>query len=240
MTIYSIILCSLIALSSAQYQKQSKDAAILSEARYLAVNGQFGASYKQEDGVEFKEESDGQGNRRGSYSYVDPSGVRRTVTYTAGKEGFRATGDHIPVPPVVPAAPVPSTSAPNEQYDSNADYDDSQSKNYQGQYNYNDFQFLSQNALPAQPQTQYNSPVPQYNPSLPQYNSIPSPHNPISPPQYNPLQFQYQSASASVPSVPSIPAYNQFTTEPSHRFLQPGKLSLNRSPEGFSYTFNKI
>nr|AWK28302.1 cuticular protein [Nilaparvata lugens] len=96
-----LIVAALAALSSAQYQK-AKDAAILSDARYLTGDGQFGAAYSQEDGVEFKEESDGEGNRRGSYSYVDPSGQRRTVTYTAGKNGFQATGDHLPQAPPAP------------------------------------------------------------------------------------------------------------------------------------------
>lgn len=71
-----------------QYQSPQQ-AAILSDARYLAGDGTFGAAYSQEDGVEFKEESDVYGNRRGSYSYVDPTGQRRTVTYTAGKNGFQ-------------------------------------------------------------------------------------------------------------------------------------------------------
>jgi len=80
-----------------------KHAAILSEARYLSGDGKFGASYSQDDGVEFKEESDPDGTRRGSYSYVDPSGQRRTVSYTAGKNGFQATGDHLPQAPAAPA-----------------------------------------------------------------------------------------------------------------------------------------
>ena len=74
--------------SSGQYQSPQQ-AAILSDARYLAGDGTFGAAYSQEDGVEFKEESDVYGNRRGSYSYVDPTGQRRTVSYTAGKNGFQ-------------------------------------------------------------------------------------------------------------------------------------------------------
>lgn len=71
------------------YQESPRNAAILSDTRYLSGDGTFGASYKQEDGVEFKEESDEFGNRRGSYSYIDPNGERRTVTYTAGKNGFQ-------------------------------------------------------------------------------------------------------------------------------------------------------
>ncbi|XP_011313470.1 flexible cuticle protein 12-like [Fopius arisanus] len=81
-----IIALYLVAVSVAQH---SQNAAILSDMRYLSGDGTFGASYKQEDGVEFKEESDANGDRKGSYSYVDPNGVRRTVTYTAGKNGFQ-------------------------------------------------------------------------------------------------------------------------------------------------------
>ena len=69
--------------------RSSQDAAIISDARYLQGDGTFGAAYTQEDGVEFKEESDANGDRKGSYSYVDPTGHRRTVFYTAGKNGFQ-------------------------------------------------------------------------------------------------------------------------------------------------------
>lgn len=71
------------------YYRDSQNAAILKDSRYLSGDGTFGAAYSQEDGVEFKEESDEYGNRRGSYSYVDPTGQRRTVTYTAGVNGFQ-------------------------------------------------------------------------------------------------------------------------------------------------------
>lgn len=94
---------ALAASAAAQHAK------ILSDARYLSNNGQFGAAYTQGDGVEFKEESDASGNRRGSYSYVDPNGQRRTVSYTAGADGFKATGDHLPVAPT--PVPVPAVTA---------------------------------------------------------------------------------------------------------------------------------
>lgn len=87
-----LFFCTIASIScqspNNQYQSPQQ-AAILSDARYLAGDGTFGAAYSQEDGVEFKEESDVYGNRRGSYSYVDPTGQRRTVTYTAGKNGFQ-------------------------------------------------------------------------------------------------------------------------------------------------------
>jgi len=96
-----------------------QNAAILTDARYLSNNGQFGAAYTQGDGVEFKEEADADGNRRGSYSYVDPDGQRRTVTYTAGKDGFKATGDHLPVAPTpvpVAAAPAPKSTPQRDRW----------------------------------------------------------------------------------------------------------------------------
>lgn len=66
------MLSALVALSAGQYREAAQNAAILSDARYLSGDGTFGSAYTQEDGVEFKEESDPDGNRRGSYSYVDP------------------------------------------------------------------------------------------------------------------------------------------------------------------------
>lgn len=88
-----VLLCMIAGAccQEAHYQSPHK-AAILSDTRYLAGDGTFGAAYSQEDGVVFKEESDVNGDRRGSYSYVDPTGQRRTVTYTAGKNGFQVRG----------------------------------------------------------------------------------------------------------------------------------------------------
>ncbi|XP_026677032.1 uncharacterized protein LOC103506099 [Diaphorina citri] len=109
-----VFLFAIASLSVAQqYVKDPKEAAILSEKRYLSNNGQFGSAYTQEDGVQFTEESDQDGNRRGAYSYIDPSGQRRTITYTAGKNGFQASGDDIPVAP--PAPPAPAPVAPQAQ-----------------------------------------------------------------------------------------------------------------------------
>lgn len=82
-----IILTTLLALSASQQYKDPKHAAIISEQRYLNGNGQFGAAYTQEDGTDFKEETDEQGNRRGEYSYIDPNGQVRKVSYVAGKNG---------------------------------------------------------------------------------------------------------------------------------------------------------
>lgn len=78
----------MLALSvQGQYNQDSKTAAIISEQRYLQGDGQFGAAYVQEDGIDFKEETDADGTRRGAYSYIDPNGQKRTISYTAGKNG---------------------------------------------------------------------------------------------------------------------------------------------------------
>lgn len=83
-----IIFGAVVALATAQsYHGDPKTAAIISEQRYLAGDGKFGAAYTQEDGINFKEETDADGTRHGSYSYVDPTGQRRTISYTAGKNG---------------------------------------------------------------------------------------------------------------------------------------------------------
>nr|KAF7420501.1 hypothetical protein H0235_010798 [Vespula pensylvanica] len=230
-------------LTSCQYQPESQQAAILSDARYLAGDGTFGSAYTQEDGVEFKEESDVNGDRRGSYSYVDPTGQRRTVTYTAGKNGFQATGDHIPVPPPqippqpeyvplpqynppdykppaayrTPAPPPPVyRSPPLAQYQTRAESEYEPRAVYQPQP-----QPQPQSQSQLQPQYQYR---PQTRYMSPDVQSIPS----FSPrPQYQPTQ-----------GAP-IQRYNEITTPSPHRFYPPGKLSFNRTPDGFSYTFSK-
>ncbi|XP_078037878.1 cuticular protein 19 [Augochlora pura] len=209
--------------SNAQYQPPQQ-AAILSDARYLAGDGTFGAAYSQEDGVEFKEESDVYGNRRGSYSYVDPTGQRRTVSYTAGKNGFQATGDGIPVPP--PQVP------PQPEYEPLP------------QYNPPDYQPPIRRPPAQQPYQRPTAPVyepqpqppPVYQPE-PQYAYRPRPPPPPPPeiesiPSYNP-RSHYQP-----PSRP-LPQYNEITTPSPRRFYPPGKLSFNRTPDGYSYTFSK-
>jgi len=80
-------LSACVVLAAAQqYHQSPQTAAIISEQRYLAGN-QFGATYDTEDGTNFKEETDSDGTRHGSYSYIDPTGQKRTISYTAGKNG---------------------------------------------------------------------------------------------------------------------------------------------------------
>jgi len=91
-----VVLAALAALAAAQqsgHYVKGQDAAILSEARYQSGDGKFGSAYAQEDGTEFKEETDADGTRRGSYSYIDSDGKRRTVSYTAGKNKIEPNND---------------------------------------------------------------------------------------------------------------------------------------------------
>ena len=52
-------------------------------------DGKFGSAYAQEDGVAFKEESTGNNERIGQYSYIDENGNNIVVKYSAGVNGFR-------------------------------------------------------------------------------------------------------------------------------------------------------
>ncbi|CAD1477667.1 unnamed protein product, partial [Heterotrigona itama] len=238
----ALLFCTIALIScqssNSQYQPPQQ-AAILSDARYLAGDGTFGAAYSQEDGVEFKEESDVYGNRRGSYSYVDPTGQRRTVTYTAGKNGFQATGDGIPVPP--PQVPPQPEYVPLPQYNppdyQPPRYNPPSSSSYQ---RYSQPSYEVQPEPEPQPQPQFSpsqlayQPQPQYQPRpQPQYQPRPQPPPEIqSIPSYNPRP-RYQ-----LPARP-LPQYNAITTPPPRRFYPPGKLDFNRTPDGYSYTFSK-
>merc|ERR1712117_893653 len=72
-------------------------ARILQEQRFNMGDGKFGAAYAQEDGVAFKEESTGNNERIGQYSYIDENGNTIVVKYSAGVNGFRILdGAHIP------------------------------------------------------------------------------------------------------------------------------------------------
>ena len=74
--------------ANAQFQN-SKNAKILKEQRFNAGDGRFGSAYAQEDGTISKEESTGNNERIGQYSYIDDTGKTITVKYSAGVNGFR-------------------------------------------------------------------------------------------------------------------------------------------------------
>ncbi|XP_060881153.1 uncharacterized protein LOC132952754 [Metopolophium dirhodum] len=264
-----VVFVSMALTSVALAAPAQQNAAILTDARYLSNNGQFGASYTQGDGVEFKEEADAEGNRRGSYSYVDPNGQRRTVSYTAGKDGFKATGDHLPVAPspvAAPAAPAPKSGSwqqdqwsqapavpnqwnqapavPNQWNQWNAEttpkYDDGQwnqwsseaaSKSDDGQWN----QWSSDAEAAKSDDGQWNqwssesSNDGQWN----QWNSAPS--------TAAPKHSQWNQWN----SIPTTAKWNQWNSAPTPPPTSynvnhaSGKFNLNRSPDGFSYTFSQ-
>merc|ERR1712227_243969 len=83
--------------SAPQFQGDHSLARILQEQRFNMGDGKFGAAYAQEDGVAFKEESTGNNERIGQYSYIDENGNEIVVKYSAGVNGFRILdGAHIP------------------------------------------------------------------------------------------------------------------------------------------------
>ncbi|CAB3371350.1 Hypothetical predicted protein [Cloeon dipterum] len=229
-----VVLAALAAVAAAQHGQYvpSKQAAILSEARYLSGNGNFGAAYTQEDGTDFKEETDADGTRRGSYSYIDPNGQRRTISYTAGKDGFKATGDHIPVAPkaakpVAPSlstSPSPSTSpsgpAQPQQYQAQPQYQEHQ-WDQSGQYNPPAYEEWNQQPAGVQNAPAFNA----KHITDPLWNAHTQPH----------WAQQVQQPQRSLNAIPDY----ETTPTPNRHFHPPGKLSLSRSNDGFSYTFNK-
>merc|ERR1712111_198949 len=84
-------------LAAPQFQGDSSNARILQEQRFNAGAGKFGSAFAQEDGVVYREESGGNNERIGQYSYIGDDGKTYTVKYSAGINGFRILGgDHIP------------------------------------------------------------------------------------------------------------------------------------------------
>ncbi|XP_065088493.1 cuticle protein 2 [Ochlerotatus camptorhynchus] len=246
-----ILVSTLLVAASAQYNGYNRDpktVAIVSEQRYLSGDGQFGAAYDQEDGTNFKEETDADGNRRGSYSYVDPNGQRKTVSYVAGKNGFQASGDHLPVAPQAPQAPAPAAPQqpyqPQAQYKPQAQYQPQPQSQpqYQANFDHQGRSFDTQGYEDGQYDPRWNDP------SFSQQNSRPAPAPVVTPAPAPVHNYHHQPAQAPVahnynhvPAAPQPqPQHQDWTTPAPHRFQPPGKLQLNRTPDGFSYTFNKV
>lgn len=102
---------------SAQYQQQSQNydlqpqrplPAILMHKQSLNQDGSFNYAFAADNGLQQGESISPDGTRRGAYSYVDPNGKKITVRYTAGKDGFKVEGDHLPRPP----SPIAAAAAP--------------------------------------------------------------------------------------------------------------------------------
>merc|ERR1712227_64683 len=87
----------LAACGQSAPQSDPSLARILQEQRFNAGAGKFGSAFAQEDGVVYREESVGNNERIGEYSYIGDDGKTYTVRYSAGVNGFRIlNGDHIP------------------------------------------------------------------------------------------------------------------------------------------------
>merc|ERR1711863_16397 len=96
-SIAAVALLAASAFAAPQFQGDSSLAKILQEQRFNVGDGKFGAAFAQEDGVVFREESSGNNQRIGQYSYIGDDGKTYTVKYSAGSDGFRILGgDHIP------------------------------------------------------------------------------------------------------------------------------------------------
>merc|ERR1711944_294391 len=96
-SIAAVALLAASAFAAPQFQGDSSLARILQEQRFNMGDGKFGSAFAQEDGTISKEESTGNNERIGQYSYIDDTGKTITVKYSAGVNGFRILeGDHIP------------------------------------------------------------------------------------------------------------------------------------------------
>merc|ERR1712243_223256 len=93
----AVALLAVTSHAAPQFQGDSSLARILQEQRFNMGDGKFGSAFAQEDGTISKEESTGNNERVGQYSYIDDTGKTITVKYSAGINGFRILeGDHIP------------------------------------------------------------------------------------------------------------------------------------------------
>ncbi|CAB3388526.1 Hypothetical predicted protein [Cloeon dipterum] len=92
-----------------------KYAALLALFAFGAAQELAASNNRPEDGLKRIKVTDGQGDVRGEYSYVDPNGKTSNVKYTAGKDGFKVEGDHLPKAPAVPQAPAPAAPQRNQQ-----------------------------------------------------------------------------------------------------------------------------
>lgn len=77
---------------------QRPPAQILSHKQSQNHDGVFKYTFQAENGLAQGETIAPDGTRNGGYTYVDPSGKKILVKYSAGKEGFRIleSTDHIP------------------------------------------------------------------------------------------------------------------------------------------------
>ncbi|XP_059485178.1 uncharacterized protein LOC132202345 [Neocloeon triangulifer] len=213
-------------------------------------------NYRTDDGQQRSESTDGQGNVRGEYSYVDPNGKTITVKYTAGKDGFKVEGDHLPKAPAVPAPAAPA--APEYRRPQQQQWNQQPAQPQAPQQPQQNPQHITDPlwnahtqphwAQTLQQQPQYNPPQPQYNPPQPQYNPPQAQYNPPQPqwnqpqPQYNPQQqFASQApATQQLQNFPGLPQPSNYLQPQAAPQQQPrGQVSVTNTPNaGYSYSYN--
>ncbi|GAB0087934.1 cuticle protein CP14.6-like [Sergentomyia squamirostris] len=82
---------------------------VLERTEVRDEHGQYSLSYLTANGIATAEQgalkplSDGHVLvRKGSWAYLGPDNVKYIVNYEADENGYRATGSHLPEPPVAP------------------------------------------------------------------------------------------------------------------------------------------
>lgn len=81
-----------------------KDAEVLSFKNDPAdAEGNYAYAFETSNGIQQQEAGNPNGVT-GSYEFVDPSGQKFFVSYTADENGFQPTGEHLPTPPPIPEA----------------------------------------------------------------------------------------------------------------------------------------
>ncbi|CAH0724188.1 unnamed protein product, partial [Brenthis ino] len=81
-------------------QEVEKNAAILKLDQAIEENS-FHYSYETSNGIQGEESGDVT-QTRGGFAYKGDDGKIYSVTFTAGEDGYRPQGDHLPVPPPTP------------------------------------------------------------------------------------------------------------------------------------------
>ncbi|XP_045452261.1 pupal cuticle protein 27-like [Melitaea cinxia] len=104
-------------------QALERNSAILKLDQEIGENG-FRYSYETSNGIQ-AEEVGNAGQTRGAFAYKGDDGKVYSVTFTAGEDGYRPQGDHLPVPPPTPEEILLALKQ-NEQDEAAGIFDDGQ------------------------------------------------------------------------------------------------------------------
>jgi len=193
------------------------------------------------------------GSVKGQYSYTDPNGKLITVKYTAGKDGFKVEGDHLPKAPQPQPAPQQQYNQQPQQYNQQPQQYNPQPQQYNSQpqqFNPQQQQFFQQ----PQQQNQFYNPQPQQNQFFngqqqqPQNARLPA-STILSQPQQQYSGFPQQQQFSHPNALPG--QYNPFQNGPQQYSQQgfnnpgqyqqnpgrgPTKVSVSQNPgQGFTY-----